>query len=65
MLKFIKYNLESIDGVEIYPIISLLLFFIVFSTMLIFVVKLPKRRIDELSNLPMENDTIKNENTDE
>ncbi|SDW72143.1 hypothetical protein SAMN05444411_10245 [Lutibacter oricola] len=65
MLKFIKHNLAGIDGVEIYPIISLLLFFLVFSSMLIFVLKLPKRRIDELSNLPMDSDTDKNENSNE
>ena len=56
MLKFIKHNLEGIDGVEIYPIISLLLFFLVFITMIVFVFKLPKRRIDEVSQLPLDND---------
>ncbi len=56
MLKFIKHNLEGIDGVEVYPIISLLLFFIVFITMIVFVYKLPKRRIDEVSQLPLDND---------
>ena len=57
MLKFIKHNLEGIDGVEIYPIISLLLFFLVFTTMIVFVYKLPKRRIEEGSQLPLDNDT--------
>ncbi len=57
MLKFIKHNLEGTDGVEIYPIISLLLFFTVFITMLVFVFKLPKRSIDEISQLPLDNDT--------
>lgn len=56
MLKFIKHNLSSIDGVEIYPIISLLLFFLVFISMLIFVIKMPKGRIDEVSQLPLDND---------
>jgi len=56
MLKFIKHNLSGIDGVEIYPIISLLLFFIVFVTMIVFVFKLPKRSIDEVSQLPLDND---------
>ncbi|WP_298366510.1 CcoQ/FixQ family Cbb3-type cytochrome c oxidase assembly chaperone [uncultured Lutibacter sp.] len=56
MLKFIKHNLEGIDGVEIYPIISLVLFFLVFSAMILFVFKLPKKRIDSLSNLPLDND---------
>jgi cytochrome c oxidase cbb3-type subunit 4 len=59
MLKFIKHNLEGIDGVEIYPIISLLLFFIVFVTMVVFVFKLPKRSIDEVSQLPLDNDINK------
>jgi len=56
MLKFIKHNLSSIDGVEIYPIISLLLFFIVFVTMIVFVFKLPKKSIDEVSQLPLDED---------
>jgi len=56
MLRFIKHNLADIDGVEIYPIISLLLFFIVFITMIVFVFKLPKKSIDEVSQLPLEND---------
>ena len=56
MLKFIKHNLEGIDGVEIYPIISLLLFFTVFIAMLVFVLKLPKKNIDEVSQLPLDND---------
>ena len=61
MLKFIKHHLDSMTGVEIYPIISLLLFFLVFTTMLIIVLKMPKKNIDKLSNLPLDND-IKNNN---
>ena len=30
MLKFIKHNMETISGIEIYPIISLLIFFLFF-----------------------------------
>ena len=56
MLKFIKHHLDTIQGVEIYPIISLVLFFSVFTTMLLIVLKMPKRNIDELSNLPLDND---------
>jgi cytochrome c oxidase cbb3-type subunit 4 len=61
MLKFIKHHLDTIQGVEIYPIISLVLFFLVFTTMLLFVLKMPKKNIDELSNLPLDND-LKNNN---
>jgi cbb3-type cytochrome oxidase subunit 3 len=65
MLKFIKHNLEGIEGVEIYPIISLLLFFLVFVTMIIFVFKLPKRSIDEVSQLPLDTDNNNKEITHE
>ncbi len=60
MLKFIKHHLETISGVEIYPIISLLLFFIIFTVMLIIVLKMPKKNIDDLSNLPFDNDNKNN-----
>ena len=56
MLKYIKHHLDTIQGVEIYPIISLILFFLVFTTMLLIVLKMPKSNIDELSNLPLDND---------
>ncbi len=65
MLKFIKHNLATIDGVDIYPIISLLLFFTVFITMIIFVFNLPKKSIDEVSQLPLDLDINSKENTDE
>ncbi len=61
MLKFIKHHLDTIEGVEIYPIISLVLFFLVFTTMLLIVLKMPKKNIEELSNLPLDND-LKNNN---
>jgi hypothetical protein len=56
MLKFIKHNLERIDGVSIYPIISLLLFFTVFVTMLVIVLRMKKSKFKELGNLPLEDD---------
>ena len=61
MLKYIKHHLDTIQGVEIYPIISLVLFFLVFTTMLLFVLKMPKKNIDELSNLPLDNDLKNND----
>ena len=59
MIKYIRHHFDTIIGVEIYPIISLILFFVVFITMLFLVFKLPKKSIEELSNLPLDND-IKN-----
>ena len=54
MLKFIKGNLESIDGVAIYPIISLLIFFIFFTVLFWWVFTAKKEHIKEVSNIPLE-----------
>jgi cytochrome c oxidase cbb3-type subunit 4 len=62
MLKFISHNFDGMEGIEIYPIISLLLFFIVFITMLIIVIKMPKKNIDEISQFPLDNNTNSKEN---
>lgn len=56
MLRFIKGNLENIDGVAIYPIISLLIFFIFFIGLFFWVITMKKSHIEEVSNLPLEND---------
>ncbi|MCW5520091.1 cbb3-type cytochrome c oxidase subunit 3 [Aureitalea sp. L0-47] len=60
MLKFIKGNLENIDGVEIYPIISLLIFFVFFVVLAIWVLSAKKQYIEEVSNIPLEEDTNTN-----
>ena len=53
MLKFIKGNLESIMGIEIYPRISLGIFFIFFSAVVIMAFKMKKSTIKEISDLPL------------
>ena len=65
MLKFIRHNFDGMDDIEIYPIISLVLFFIVFVTMFIIVMNISKKRIDEVSHLPLEDDTKNKENNHE
>lgn len=52
-----KEILRNIDGVEIYPIISLLLFFIVFVVMIIYVLTINKSTVHEMSSLPLDNKT--------
>ncbi len=52
MLKFVKHNLETIDGVSIYPIISLSIFFVVFVAFFIWAMTYKKETIRELSDLP-------------
>lgn len=56
MLRFIKGNLENIDGVEIFPIISLLIFFIFFIGLFFWVITMKKSHIEEVSKIPLEND---------
>ena len=53
MLKFVKQNLETIDGVAIYPIISLTIFFTAFVIYTIWAFTYSKDRIKEISNLPL------------
>lgn len=59
MLKFIKGNLESIEGVAVYPIISLLIFFIFFVALFWWVITAKKQYINEISALPLENNENK------
>ncbi len=56
MLKFIKHHMEGIEGVSIYPMISLLIFFIFFAVLFIWVVKARKEYIETVSRLPLDND---------
>lgn len=58
MLRYIKHNLTGIDSVEIYPIISLLIFILFFTGMIYYVVKMKKKDIEEISGLPLEDDTV-------
>lgn len=60
MLKFVKGPLESIDGVAIYPIISLLIFFIFFTALFWWVFTAKKDYIDKVSDIPLE---LENDNT--
>ncbi len=53
MLKFIKHNLETIAGVEIYPILSLSIFFTFFLVLFIWVFTYKQEKIKELSELPL------------
>lgn len=55
MFRFIKQYAESVDGVNIYPIISLLIFFIFFVALLYYVKKMDKETVNEISRIPLDN----------
>lgn len=57
-----KEVLRSIENIEIYPVISLLIFVVFFVGMFIWVLRVPKTYIDHMKSLPMDEDEIiKNE----
>lgn len=62
MLKFVKHNMETISGIELYPIISLLIFFIFFVGLYSWVYTYKKDKIDEMSHLPFSGDDNDNAN---
>lgn len=54
MFKYIKEHLANIEGINIYPIISLLIFFIFFIALLYYVKKMDKKKVEEISQLPLD-----------
>ena len=62
MLRFIKHNFEGIDGATFYSLLSLFIFMTIFIIALVIVIKTPKSKIEAVSNLPLENDNIENNN---
>ena len=54
MLKFVKNYMESIEGVAIYPMISLLIFFVFFGLLLWWVLTASKNYLDQMSKLPLD-----------
>ena len=56
MFKFVKQYAESIDGVNIYPMISLLIFFLFFVVLLYYVKKMDKKTVKEISRIPLDHD---------
>lgn len=61
MLKFIKGHMETIAGIEIYPIISLSIFFLFFVLLFLWVFTAKKDYLENMSNIPLdpENDNTK------
>ncbi|MFT4805037.1 MAG: cytochrome c oxidase cbb3-type subunit 4 [Flavobacteriales bacterium] len=54
MLKFVKNHMESIAGIEIYPLISLIIFFSFFVILFWWVITAKKDYITTVSNIPLD-----------
>ncbi len=57
-------HLTKIDGIEIFPIISLILFFSLFVIAVVWVVKLDKKYLHRMENLPLDSN-LDNKNNSE
>jgi hypothetical protein len=55
MLNFVKNYMDSISGIEIYPIISMLIFFSFFMVLFWWVFTAKKDYIETVSNIPLDN----------
>ena len=58
MFKFVKQYAESIDGINIYPMISLVIFFLFFVVLLYYVIKMDKSKVNEISRIPLDEEII-------
>ncbi len=59
-MKFINY-LEKITGVGVFPLTSLIIFFLFFTALTIWALKVNKKYISEMENIPF-SETEKNYN---
>ncbi len=56
MLKFIKHHMASIVDIEIFPLVSFIIFFTLFTSMLIWVITMKKSYADYMSAMPVNDD---------
>ncbi|MBS1741929.1 MAG: CcoQ/FixQ family Cbb3-type cytochrome c oxidase assembly chaperone [Bacteroidetes bacterium] len=54
MFKFIKQYAEKMDHANIYPMISLVIFFLFFVVLLYYVKKMDKKNVEAMSNIPLD-----------
>lgn len=52
-MKFINY-LESITGIGVYPLLSLMIFFFFFAGVAVYVARANKLHIERVKNIPLE-----------
>lgn len=62
----IRDVLQSLEGIELYPVISLIIFIVFFAALIIWMIKVDKKYIKKMKNLPLEkeNETENNNSGD-
>lgn len=56
MLKFIKHHMDTILGIEIFPLISFVIFFLFFLLMTIWIIRMDKNEVKRISEIPLNNE---------
>jgi hypothetical protein len=64
MLKFIKHHVDSIWGIEIFPVIAFVIFFAFFTVLLIYVFTRKKSEWSAVADLPLEESNNESLNSD-
>ncbi len=54
MLKFVKHHMETIAGIEIFPIISFIIFFTFFTVVLGYLIFQRTAYFDKMSMMPLD-----------
>lgn len=49
-----KHYFDLVEGIEIYPLISLIIFFVFFSLVIIWSFKVNKNHLKEMENIPLD-----------
>jgi cbb3-type cytochrome oxidase subunit 3 len=57
-MKLVRHYLESIEGVAIFQIIPLIIFFVFFIAVIWYVIKMKKEDVQRYSNIPLNNDEV-------
>ena len=65
MFKFIKQYAETITNAQVYPMISLFIFFIFFVVLIWFVAKMDKKNVAVLSEIPLDHSELETQNTND
>ncbi len=65
MLKFVKYHMASITDIEIFPIISFVIFFLFFLGVLMLVFRSDKKFMSKMEHMPLEDSILANRENNE
>jgi cytochrome c oxidase cbb3-type subunit IV len=56
-MRYIHHFLQDIDGIGVYPMISLLMFFLFFVGLTLYVVRMRKQHVRYMAAIPLDGET--------